>query len=771
MNSKIIFVLLLLLNVNYIYCVKLSIVKLIGAQSHLIPQPNGLSWTLVDTSNKTISKSLHLTGGKSTLLIFEFGKTDLVSPSVQAFQGSTSLGTQNLLPPNQLAPTESNGTAFSTTAYSVNAPLNWIVPGVTLKVSASNYETSDAIALNTGCTASTNILIFPLYLFGANFENSANFSTATSIPEIALDELKNKWPVSEINAQPHPSGGIVWPSIILPPNGTHPAFLATASNQQRDGFEIMGILLGLLGRIYTVYGDSKLNTQLYGPISWKNSSGIVKGPDGGLGTVGGSCGVGDLAFAHYIIHELGHAFGISHSIESYDEGRYPYVNGSLLGSQWGYDTNKNQLLSTVIPTSASHYASCKKNSVLNAQDQCVKQSVMDGGARDRASGYRYAMFADYEAAIIQAYFEGTTTKDATTGVNSYSGGKVFRSQTFSSGYARWDSIDKKFVEYTPTTTDRGLYGINGNLPVQKNVPVYTFIASVSLAGTKGASILYPPLYAQNGALIQYFDPTSATDLDLIKQKTGVYYKYCYADGCDFTYRITYQDSSVSHVIVQDGLRPWLSINGTIDPQYYNATASKSQKSFVVNIPASKSVSRFEILYTPNVYVGLKNTTVTVLIDYDCKGQGKDISCSIHVPPSSSDSTTSESESDDISISSKIHINLYIGCGYAHSVLCTDMGDVYSWGIGNYLGLGINENISRPKQIESLLGVIDISCGHYHTVATTDLKNIYSWGQGEHMKLGHGRTSPRNIEFFINENVRKIFIVVKYNSYKNRIYRE
>ncbi|KYQ99679.1 hypothetical protein DLAC_03617 [Tieghemostelium lacteum] len=658
MNSKIIFVLLLLLNVNYIYCVKLSIVKLIGAQSHLIPQPNGLSWTLVDNSNKTISKSLHLTGGKSTLLIFEFGKTDLVSPSVQAFQGSTSLGTQNLLAPNQLAPTESNGTAFSTTAYSVNAPLNWIVPGVTLKVSASNYETSDAIALNTGCTASMNLLIFPLFLFGANFENSANFSTATSIPENVLDELTNKWPVSEIDVQPHPSGGIVWPSLILPPNGTHPAFLATASSQQRDGFEMMGILLGLLGRIYSVYGDSKLNTQLYGPISWKNSAGKIIGPGGGLGTVGGSCGVGDLSYAGIFIHEQGHAFGLHHAGESYASGNYPYVNGSLLGSQWGYDTNKNQLLSTVVPTSASHYANCKKSSVLNAQDQCVKQSVMQGGSGDQASGYRYTMFADYEAAIMQAYFEGTTTKNATTGVNSYSGGKVFRSQTFSSGYARWDSIDNKFVEYTPTTTDGGLYGINGNFPVQKNVPVYTFIASLSIAGTKGASIIYPPLYAQNGALIQYFDPTSATDLALIKPNSGgKYYWYCHADGCDFTYRITYQDSTVSHVIVQDGLRPWFSINGTIDPQYYNATAPKSQMTFVVNIPASKPVSRFEILYTPNAYVGLKNTTVTVLIDYDCKGQGKDISCSIHVPPSSSDST--DSESDDISFSSKIHVNLYV----------------------------------------------------------------------------------------------------------------
>ncbi|KAF2070250.1 hypothetical protein CYY_008433 [Polysphondylium violaceum] len=103
----------------------------------------------------------------------------------------------------------------------------------------------------------------------------------------------------------------------------------------------------------------------------------------------------------------------------------------------------------------------------------------------------------------------------------------------------------------------------------------------------------------------------------------------------------------------------------------------------------------------------------------------------------------------------------VAAGYGHSVMCSDNGEVFSWGLGKYgqLGHGTMENICRPKLVENLLGVTKISCGHFHTVATTDLKNVYSWGQGDHMKLGHGSDkgeySPRVVDFFFHKNVSKI----------------
>eukprot|EP01132_Coremiostelium_polycephalum_P004737 gene4737-5913_t len=100
----------------------------------------------------------------------------------------------------------------------------------------------------------------------------------------------------------------------------------------------------------------------------------------------------------------------------------------------------------------------------------------------------------------------------------------------------------------------------------------------------------------------------------------------------------------------------------------------------------------------------------------------------------------------------------IACGYAHSVFCTDNGEVYSWGQGSkgQLGHGSTEDVQRPKLIESLRGITNISCGHFHTVVTTDLKNVYSWGQGEHMRLGHGsekdEIGPKAVDFYSNMNI-------------------
>ncbi|KYQ89827.1 hypothetical protein DLAC_09804 [Tieghemostelium lacteum] len=625
------FIYLFILCICNSYCVKITITRLSVAQSHIIPQPGNLNWNLVDTSGNTIVRELHLTGGKSSLLLFEFGRTDLVNATVEASRGQTTLGTLSLLPPSQLPTVESNGASYLTTAYSVKSLKSWISPGVSLRVIANGFEYSDPIYLSVGCPTTMDLFLFPIYLFGANWGNSVNFSKVSTIPQENQQEWINKWPINSVNVQTHSTGGLVWPTLVLPPNGTHTAFQSTHKNQQRNINENMGILLSIIKDIFEAFGDSKTNTQYYAPITWFDENGKLSYSGGGLGVTGGSVSVGDSEYTGVFLHELGHAAGLLHSGEAYSAGKYPYPNGSLKGSQWGYDPNHNQLLSTLIPTSAYHYPTCLQQPFeTNTQGKCLKQSIMQGGIGCEASDYKFSMFADFEVGSMQNYFEGITTKNVTTGVKTYTGGRIFKDQTFSSGYSRWDSIEKQFVEYSPSTADGGVFGINNNLPSKKNIPVYTLVSSVSISNTPGATILYPPLYTDNGSTIPYFDPTNEIDMAMVRPG-GTYFWYCHASGCDFTYRITYQDGSYKHVMVKQGLRSWFQINGTIDDQYYSSTSSKSQLSFVVNIPGSKAITKFEILYTPNVYIGLANTTSTVLLDYTCSGQGKSIHCTQNFP--------------------------------------------------------------------------------------------------------------------------------------------
>lgn len=85
----------------------------------------------------------------------------------------------------------------------------------------------------------------------------------------------------------------------------------------------------------------------------------------------------------------------------------------------------------------------------------------------------------------------------------------------------------------------------------------------------------------------------------------------------------------------------------------------------------------------------------------------------------------------------------ISCGSRHIALTTRQGEVFTWGeeLGGRLGHGTDEDISRPKLVESLAvsNVEYIACGEFHTCAVTASGDLYNWGDGSYNAglLGHG----------------------------------
>ncbi|KAL5222691.1 hypothetical protein ABZP36_027404 [Zizania latifolia] len=85
----------------------------------------------------------------------------------------------------------------------------------------------------------------------------------------------------------------------------------------------------------------------------------------------------------------------------------------------------------------------------------------------------------------------------------------------------------------------------------------------------------------------------------------------------------------------------------------------------------------------------------------------------------------------------------IACGSRHVALATRQGEVFTWGeeFGGRLGHGTDDDISRPKLVESLsLTVVDfISCGEFHTCAVTTTGDLFNWGDGSYNAglLGYG----------------------------------
>lgn len=568
------------------------------AQTHVLPEA-GLSWTLPNAG-----MTLHLTAQRDTLVMLDLGGAQPVKPMLEAWSGNVKLGALPLNAPNQLAPTEAGGQTYATGRYSATLPAAWVKPGLTLHVSADNYSASGFKKPEIGLDTDFDMRILPFYLFGANDSNTQPLSITGNPDAATYQELYAKWPVARLNVSNHAAGRIAWPTLVIGPveSNNAPAYVVSNKDQQHGGFEIMGATLGILSAIRDANGEADTNNQYYAPLLMLGADGKYADPGGGLG--GGSRGTGDYRYAGIFIHEQGHAFGMPHAEDGYNGGRYPYVRGSLAGSAWGYDAGRALFLAPFVPADASTFANCKADAsrIKDSAGRCVKQDPMQGGSGDQAKGFRFTMFSDFNAGVIQRYFEGKTTLDS-NGVRQYDGAKILVDPASSTGYSQWDSIDKKRVELKPATTDKGLYGFNMGLPIQRGVPVQTIIVTYSLGGTSAASQIYPPV-AYQGNLLRLVDPSVASDMAEITPNTGPVPWYCHASGCDYTLRVSYRDGSVQHVLLQGGFRSWFSPTGALPADALNPLKSKSFKVWGINVPARTGIAKIDLLDTPMGWKGL-----------------------------------------------------------------------------------------------------------------------------------------------------------------------
>ena len=91
------------------------------------------------------------------------------------------------------------------------------------------------------------------------------------------------------------------------------------------------------------------------------------------------------------------------------------------------------------------------------------------------------------------------------------------------------------------------------------------------------------------------------------------------------------------------------------------------------------------------------------------------------------------------------------CGYEHSVTLVDSGELYSWGQGEggILGHGDLENQPKPKLVEYFtkknLEVTKIWCGGLHNIAIAGDGDIYTWGRGDGLQLGLSQTVLNEME--------------------------
>lgn len=577
------------------------------AQTHILPEA-GLKWTLAkDTA------SLKLVGKRDTLMLVTLDVADASNPVVNGVANGVALGKLALNPPSALPPTEAGGAPYKAGLYSVVLPASWLVKGLSLTVSADNYLASAPSAPVIGAASVIDLNIVPFYLFGANDSNTQSLAAVQAPTAATRNDIYDKWPVSEIKVKPFAGGRIDFPTVVVAPradanNVRQPAYALANLDQQRDGYAAMSSVLDLMGLMRHANGEEATNNLYYGPMLTLNAAGKFANLGGGLG--GGGGGVGDTAYSGIFIHEMGHAYGLPHANDGYLDGKYPYAGGSTKGSAWGYDQNAKRFLNLLVDKSAMTFATCARTNQTTASGQCYKQDIMQSGAEDKTAGHSYGAFSDFNVAKIQQWFEGIASTDA-AGKRVFSGGVLFPDSSFASGYARWDSLASSLTEHVPALTKGGLYGINDDLPVTKNVPVYTIMGAYSQAGSPGASTIYPPV-KYTGNLIKTFDPASAQDIADFTIDTGKYYWYCKGSGCDYTIRVTYADGSVIYRALKGSFRPWFTPTAAFPASASAPLDSNSFRTWAINVPADKNISRIELLDTPMVWKGLPANPAVLL---------------------------------------------------------------------------------------------------------------------------------------------------------------
>jgi len=113
--------------------------------------------------------------------------------------------------------------------------------------------------------------------------------------------------------------------------------------------------------------------------------------------------------------------------------------------------------------------------------------------------------------------------------------------------------------------------------------------------------------------------------------------------------------------------------------------------------------------------------------------------------------------------------IQIACGGFHTAAITDQGKLFTWGGGEHgqLGHGNKENCQRPTMVKLLFEVKlkQVTCGWSHTVVLTDDGEVWSFGNGDHGKLGHGDvdkvTLPKRVEGLVG---KKVCRVASYNEH-------
>jgi len=542
-------------------------------------------------AKKGSSRTLTLVANRAALLMLEPASTVTTLVVRARTADGRTLGPLTMNAPGQLPATDSAGARYSTVKYSVLLPREWVQTGTTIDVGQVDFSSPRSIALTVTPATTLKHHTVPVYLFGARPEQSviADFKLGKAATgTYAIDqEYREKLPIAALDTRV--TGAVTLDRLAIPGRNDdkfcYPAMsVASWADYRAIEGDTNARVLRLLGdmRGWTANRDGSFAAGFYGFVQTvADGRQVAASTGGGLGGGGVAVSGGDYRpdtiYSAIFNHEMGHAYGLPHADSAAAAGDDPYPMGTKSGSTWGYDSIRNQLLTTLEFSGQS----CDGRTVNGV---CYQRTPMSGGDDDRnASLYRWNAFSDYQAAIMQQGFLD----------------KLFPDASMDGGYKRWNRSTGAFEK--ASSDDRARSGTD---VLKLDQSVQTVIGTVSHFNLAPTASTLAVTSAWTGNLPRQIDPTVQGDLDLIlSDKPGGWSGYyCLSNGCDYTLVVTYADGTVLRHLLPVGYRDWNKPNDATGykPGAKDVTSGDNFATYAVNIPTGHGgLARLQLFSTPH----------------------------------------------------------------------------------------------------------------------------------------------------------------------------
>lgn len=625
-------------------------------QTYMFEAPNK-AW--YKTSDE-IYIDAHLSGNRSTLFVVEFAATP-TNPELVFWNDELGSSKKKLTlnPPSELPQTHGHGDRmarpYSTTAYSVVLDSRYVSQGLTVVVNTASGSSAE-MSIPVGPVIAMKTLSVPMYMFGANedmLDKDGERATKEKRGWMGEEKAQEHWakyPFSTFKNTIHPIQKIESDYWIIEPRTSKTGRKKTAfrarylddfkrpirsdytvdpnddlSDSWKDGFGDEASGLAFLDVLHKLDGETDLSTHYYAAVIFRDpATGLYQ--SGGAGLGGGHHGAGTSSFEGVFYHEQGHAFGLGHAESDYEKGDYPYVGGSLKGSDWGYDVVRNEFIDVYIHTDADSFDSdssgdCTTSDHQTERDEgikkCIKQSVMQSGSGDQEPDMNFGQLADYNVAEILEHVEGIMVSadpvnDPSGPKTVKEGGRVFHDEcTCGDGayynYRAWNNTAKNFFAVTPTW----------KYPHYFNVPLVLIWTTIGCAELNCRYSSVPLETSPTQVLTQVYKPTSYVGNTLLvvnpdnfevlktirpEQEGAVNSDFCNR-GCDFTAYVKLEDGTVRKALISDSpRRTWL------DEDFPSRSRDKYDVQSLLNLGVAvptggQNIERVDIMYTPLAWQG------------------------------------------------------------------------------------------------------------------------------------------------------------------------